>query len=76
MAIEIARLFLGLLVAALHRPIADFITDQERLLVVSFRQRGMALPAALTRETARNLYFGVGIFIVLVEMLRIYRVLH
>lgn len=75
MALEVARLFLGLLIAALHRPIADFISDQERSLVVTFRQRGMALPAAMTRETARNLYFGMGIFVVLVEMLRIYQIL-
>jgi len=73
MAIEIARLLLGLLVAAFHEPIADFITDRERALVVTFRQRGMPLPAALPRETARNLYFGIGIFIVLVELLRIYQ---
>ena len=76
MALEIARLLFGLLVAALHRPIADFITDREHSLVMAFRLRGMALPAALTRETARNLYFGLGIFIVLVEMMRIYSIIH
>jgi hypothetical protein len=41
--------------------------------VLSFRQRGVPLPAALGTETARNLYFGIGIFIVLVELLRIYQ---
>lgn len=76
MAIEIARLVLGLLIAALHRPIADFISDRERSLVLSFRERGMALPAALTQEAARNLYFSIGIFIVIVEMLRIYQLSH
>ncbi len=76
MALEIARLLLGLLIAALHRPIADFITDREHSLVMAFRLRGMPLPAALPRETSRNLYFGIGIFIVLVEMLRIYTIIH
>src|SRR6516225_1449267 len=46
MAIEIARLALGLLIAAFHRPIADFILDRERSLVLTFRQRGMAVPAS------------------------------
>jgi hypothetical protein len=73
MAIEIARLVLGLLVAAFHRPIADFISDREHRLVVAFRQRGMLLPAALTSDAARSLYFSIGIFIALVELLRIYQ---
>jgi hypothetical protein len=34
------------------------------------------LPAALSTETAHNLYFGVGIFVVLVELLRIYQIAH
>ena len=76
MPLEIARLLLGLLVAAFHRRIADFITKRERSLVLTFRQRGMPLPAALSTETARNLYFGIGIFIVLVELLRIYQMGH
>ena len=74
MAIEIARLCLGLLILAFYKRIADFITERERSLVLSFRSRGMPLPAALTKETARNLYFGIGIFIVVVEWLRIYQI--
>ncbi len=74
MAIEIARLCLGLLIIAFHKRIADFITERERSLVVTLRSRGMPLPAALTTQTARNLYFGIGIFIVLVEWLRIYQI--
>jgi hypothetical protein len=73
MAIEIARLCLGLLIIAFHQRIADFITERERLLVLTFRSRGMPLPAALAAETARSLYFGIGIFIVIVEWLRIYQ---
>ncbi len=73
MPIEIARLVLGLLIAAFHRPIADFISDREQRLVVAFRQRGMMLPAALTTEANRTVYFSIGIFIALVELLRIYQ---
>lgn len=47
--------------------------ERERSLVLAFRQRGLPLPAAMSTETARNLYFGVGIFVVLVELLRIYQ---
>lgn len=73
MAIEIARLCLGLLIIAFHKRIADFITKRERSLVLTLRSRGMPLPAALTTQTARNLYFGIGIFVVIVEWLRIYQ---
>ncbi len=76
MPLEIARLLLGLLIAGLHRRIADFITERERSLVLVFRQRGVPLPAALSPEVARNLYFGIGIFVVAVEMLRIYQLGH
>jgi hypothetical protein len=30
----------------------------------------------MSTETARNLYFGGGIFVVLVELLRIYQLAH
>jgi hypothetical protein len=76
MPLEIARLLLGLLIAACHRRIADFMMERERSLVLAFRQRGVPLPAALSTETAHNLYFGIGIFIVLVELLRLYQIAH
>ncbi len=76
MSLEIARLLLGVIIAACHRQIADFILEREHSLVLAMRQRGLPLPAAMDRETARNLYFGVGIFVVLVEMLRIYQMGH
>lgn len=76
MPLEIARLLFGLMIAACHRQIADFILERERSLVLVFRQRGLPLPAAMSVATARNLYFGIGIFVVLVELLRIYQVVH
>jgi len=73
MPLEIARLLLGVLIAACHRQIADFILERERSLVLALRQRGLPQPDAMSTEAARNLYFGVGIFVVLVELLRIYQ---
>lgn len=76
MSLEIARLLLGLMIAACHRRIADFIMERERSLVLTFRSKGLPLPAAMSTETSHNLYFGVGIFVVLVELLRIYQMAH
>lgn len=76
MPLEIARLLLGLTIAACHRRIADFIVERERAVVVTFRQLGVPVPAAMSANTARNVYFGVGIFVVFVELLRIYQSVH
>lgn len=73
MSVEISRLVFGLLVAAFYRPIADFMLERERSLVLAFRERGMPLPAVPRAETVRNIYFSIGIFIVIIEMLRIYQ---
>ena len=72
MVLEFTRLMLGLVIAYFHRPIADYITEQERSLVVLFRQRGVPLPAAPSTESARNIYFGLGMFVVLFELARIF----
>ncbi len=74
MSLEIARLFMGLLIAALHRPIADFIFEREHSLVLAFRERGMPLPAVPKADTVRTIYFSIGIFMAIVEMLRIYQI--
>jgi hypothetical protein len=76
MVLEFTRLAMGLLIAMFHRPIADYILEHERSLVVLLRQRGLAVPAALTTESARNIYFCLGIFVVLYEMARIYLTIH
>ena len=72
---EITRLALGLLIALFHRPLADFMLRQERVLVVMFRQRGVPYPAAPTTETMRNVYFGIGIFLAMYELVRIWALL-
>ena len=73
---EITRLALGLLIALFHRALADFMFRQERVLVVMFRQRGVPYPAAPTTETMRNIYFGIGIFLAMYELVRIWALLH
>ncbi|MBV8208293.1 MAG: hypothetical protein JO041_16020 [Acidobacteria bacterium] len=72
MLLEFTRLVLGLSVAAFHKPIADFILEHERSLVVLLRQRGLMVPAAPTRNTAHNMYFGIGMGIAAIELIRIY----
>jgi hypothetical protein len=76
MAIELTRLAFGLLLLCFHRSIADYILIQERALVVLFRQRGIPLPSAPGTETARNIYFLLGAFVVLYQLARIWLALH
>ncbi len=76
MVVEITRLLLGLLIALFHRPIADFVLMQERALVIAFRQRGVPVPAAPTTETARTIYFMMGIMLAMFEIVRIWMLLH
>jgi len=75
MVFELLRLLLGFLIAAFHQPIADFIMERERVLVVTLQQRGIPAPV-LTTESARNIYFGLGMFIILLEMARIWGMSH
>ena len=76
LVIEIMRLGLGLLIAAFHRQIADFVMPHERQLVALFRSRGVPLPDVVTESTAYNVYFFMGIAVSLIEMARIYLMLH
>jgi hypothetical protein len=75
MTSEILRLFMGFLIAAFHRQISDWVMKQEQVLVVAFRQRGIPAPM-ISNDTARNVYFGLGIFIMLLEMARIWGITH
>jgi hypothetical protein len=67
MVVEITRLLLGVLIAIFHRPLAAKIMAQERALDGYFRRRGISLPAPPSDTVAQNLYFGIGIFICLLE---------
>jgi hypothetical protein len=70
--IEFIRLTLGLAMAYFHRQIADYILEQERSLVLIFRSRGVPIPAAPSPETSRTIYFLIGMFVVLFELVRIW----
>jgi hypothetical protein len=72
MLLEFAKLFLGLAIMLFHRPIADFVMERERALVVLVRQRGLPVPSAPSTETAHNIYFGLGAFVALFEIVRIW----
>jgi hypothetical protein len=69
---ELTKIAIGLTIMMFHRQIADFMLEQERSLVLMFRQRGVPVPAALTTEMGRNIYFGIGAFIVLFQIVRIW----
>ena len=72
MGMEITRLVIGLAIAFFHRPIADFMLEQETSLVVLFRQRGLMVPSVPRRSTVHTLYFLTGISIALFEGARIW----
>jgi hypothetical protein len=69
---DVTRLAIGLAIAFFHRPIADFMLEQEASLVVLFRQRGVVLPSVPRRSTVHTLYFLTGIGIALFEVVRIW----
>ncbi len=73
MPLEIARLCLGLLIAGFHAPIADFIIEQERSLLVALRRHGIEVPVVMSRRSAHNLYFSFGILVALVQLLRLHQ---
>ena len=73
MRLEVARLCLGLLIAGFHGPIADFIVERERVLLLALQRYGIEVPSLLSRTSARNLYFSFGIMIVLIQLLRLHQ---
>ena len=75
MTMELTRLAVGLLIALFHQPLADFILEQDRAMVAVARRCGFPLPDALPTQTCRNLYFSIGIFVAIYELLRIWMLL-
>ena len=73
MRLEVARLCLGFLIAGFHVPIADFIMERERVLLLKLRGYGIEIPMFLSRTSAQNLYFSFGILIVLIQLLRLHQ---
>ncbi len=63
---------MGLMLAVFHRPVADFILEQDRMLTAMVRRGGVNLPAGFSTETSRTIFFSLGILIALAQMARIY----
>jgi hypothetical protein len=76
MLLEFMKLGVGLAIALFHQPLADYILEQERALVVLLRQRGLGVPGSLTQRSARNIYFVLGIFVASAQIIRIWMILH
>lgn len=72
MQIELLRLMMGLVLAAFHRPVSDFILEQEHAFAGLARRGGLRLPTPLSVETSRNLFFSMGILVALLQIARIY----
>ncbi len=72
MLLEMVRLLMGLMLAAFHRPVSDFILEQDRAFVGLARRGGLRLPTGLSTESSRNLFFYLGILVALAQMARIY----
>jgi len=75
MTVELVRLVVGLAILIFYRRIAEFMMARERALVVLFRQRGVPVPL-LTESAAENLYFGLAMFVCLLQFVRIWGLLH
>jgi len=60
-------LVLGLGMALFHRPLADFMQEQERAIDFVFRSRGLRLPPPLSQSMSRDVYFALGIAVALLE---------
>src|SRR5579885_774003 len=67
---DFARLVLGLIMAAFHRPIANFIMDREQALLSFFHRHGVHFPDPPSEATLHNIYFGLGLFSPLFSIVR------
>lgn len=73
---EFSKLGVGILIALFHKQIAEFILVYERAFVVHCRQRGLMVPDVVTTQMAYNVYFFLGIFTAMFEMIRIWTLIH
>ncbi len=72
MVMEFTRVLLGLAIALFHAQLADFLRRQDRALAAAFRERGVPLPDALPKQTARDLFFLFGVLVALFSLVRIW----
>lgn len=72
MIVDIARLLFGLLVMLFHRPLANFIMAREHALDRVLRARGVRFPEPPGENMAHNIYFGLGVFICVISIARLW----
>lgn len=70
--IELLRLMMGLLLAGFHRPVSDFIVEQDRAFAGLAQRGGLRLPGPLSVETSRTLFFSIGILVALLQIARLW----
>jgi hypothetical protein len=76
MLLQFSRLLIGLTIALFHAQLADFLSERDRELGAAFRERGIAIPGALPKQVARDLFFVFGVLIALFSLARIWLTLH
>ena len=76
MSLELMRLVSGLLIALFHKQIADWILQQEEMLVATARSRGVPYPLPPRRETVHSLYFLMGMSVAIIQLFRIWDLIH
>jgi hypothetical protein len=76
MGLELMRLVSGLLIALFHKQIADWILHQEEVLLATARSRGVPYPMPPRRETAYTIYFLMGMSVAIVQLFRIWTLIH
>lgn len=64
----------GVGIALFHRPIADFMLQQERALATMLYAKGLPVPPLATERQMRDVYFLMGIFLALIETGRLWLV--
>jgi hypothetical protein len=72
MILQFARLLVGLSIALFHAQLADFLRKQDRVLGDAFRERGVPMPDALSKQASHDLFFLFGVAISLFSLFRIW----
>ncbi len=72
MLIELARLLVGVVLMAFHRPIADYFVDLDHVLTSALRSQGFRLPTPPPQSTMHTVYFCLGIFVSIFSLAQIY----
>ena len=72
MPVEFARLVIGLLLMAFHRPIADFFVELDYGFAAALRSKGLQLPMPPRQSFMHTFYFCLGMLICVVTMMKIY----